>query len=251
MQGTLQANGPLATPLPISDGTIIPAQDVYSAFGSGSFTHMPIMSGFTHDEENFFDAPQVYFSGKPISVADVTSCAHTSYGANAPSVLAMFPPTSFPTPQLAQDAIGTPFFACPHFNINKVISSQVPFYAYEFNDKTAPFYYPPLPQFKSLAYYTGDIQYLFPLFHGGTNGVPHPLNQQQAVLSDELVALWTNFVRSGNPNQFGNFPWPRYDASRPESSFYLSENVPRLSLLQDTVVSKEHSCDFFSPLINF
>ena len=251
VQGTVQMNGPLVSPLPISDGTIIPAQGMYSAFGSGLFTHMPIISGFVHDEENFFDAPQVYFSGQPISVADVTQYAQVTYGANAAKVLAAFPPESYPTPQLAQDAIGTPFFLCPQFNINKVISSQVPFYAYEFNDKTAPFYYPPLPQFQSLAYHTGDLQYLFPLFHGSVNGIPHPLNLPQSLLSDQLVALWTNFVRTGNPNQAGNFPWPRYDASRPASSFYLSENIPLLSLLSDTAVSKEHNCDFFSSLIQF
>ena len=119
---------------------------------------------------------------------------------------------SFPTPQLAADAVGTPFFLCPQFNINKVISTQVPFYAYQFDDKTAPFYFPLLPQFQSLAYHTGDLQYLFPLFHGSVNGIPHPLNLQQSILSDELVALWTNFVRTGNPNFIGNFPWPRYDA---------------------------------------
>ena len=251
VQGTPQANGPLVSPLPISDGTIIPAAGLYSAFSSGAFSHMPIMSGFVHDEENFFDAPQVYFSGMPISVAGVQAYAQASYGANAASVLAAFPPTSFPTPQLAQDAIGTPFFLCPQYNINKVISTQVPFYAYEFNDKTAPFYYPPLPQFQSLAYHTGDIQYLFPLFHGSVNGIPHPLNFLQTILSDELVALWTNFVRTGNPNDVGNFPWPRYNASQPDSSYYLSENIPLLSLLKDSTVSDQHHCDFFSPLITF
>ncbi len=250
-EGTVQMPGPLTNPLPISDGTIIPAQGMYGAFGSGSFNHMPIISGFVHDEENFFDAPQVYFSGQPISTADVTNYAQAIYGANAAKVLAAFPPSSYPTPQLAQDAIGSPFYICPQFNINKVISSQVPFYAYEFNDKTAPFYYPPLPQFESLAYHTGDLQYLFPLYHGNVNGIPHRLNLLQTLLSDELVALWTNFVRTGNPNEIGNFPWPRYDASRTATSFYLSENIPFLSLLPDAKVSNEHNCDFFSSLIQF
>ena len=250
VQGTPQANGPLASPLTISDGTVIPSQGLYASFTNGSFNHMPIISGFVHDEENFFDAPQVYFSGKPISDADVATYAQTTYGANADKVLSAFPPTSFPTPQLAQDAIGTPFFLCPQFNINKTISTQVPFYAYEFNDRTAPFYYPPLPQFESLAYHTGDIQYYFPLFHGAT-GIPHRLNPIQSLLSDELVELWTNFVKTGNPNFIGNFPWPRYDASKPSTSYYLSEKVPTLSVLPDTAVSENHSCPFFSPLIQF
>ena len=250
VEGTPQAIGPFINPLTLSDGTVIPAQGLYSAFRSGNFNHVPIISGFVHDEENFFDAPQVYFSGQPITLDEVTSYAQTDYGAAAGQVLAAFPPASFPTPQLAQDAIGSPFYICPQFNINKTISTQVPFYAYEFNDKTAPFYYPPLPQFESLAYHTGDIQYFFPLYHGAT-GIPRPLNFIQTFLSDELVQLWANFARTGNPNFIGNFPWPRYDASKPASSYYLSENVPLLSTLSDAAIEQEHSCALFSPLILF
>ena len=163
---------------------------------------------------------------------------------------AAFPTSSFPTPQLAADAVGTPFFLCPQFNINKVISTQVPFYGYQFDDQTAPFYYPPLPQFQPLAYHTGDLQYLFPHFHG-SQGIPRQLNLEQSMLSDELVALWSNFVRTGNPNGIGNLPWPRYDASNPATSYYLSENIPTLSLLKDSTISQQHSCDFFQPFITF
>src|SRR5206468_651373 len=47
-------------------------------------------------------------------------------------------------------------------------------------------------------------------------------------LSDQLVAAWTNFAATGNPNWSGNSPWPRYvdQEGVPE---YLSENVPSLS----------------------
>lgn len=248
IQGTEQSNGPLLTPFTIADGTILPAKGVFAAFKAGEFAHMPVLSGFVHDEENFFSAPQVYFSGKPITGDDVTAYANATYGANAGKVLDAFNPASYPSPQLALNAIGTPFFVCPQYMINQVLSSQVPFYAYQFNDKTAPFYYPPLPDYQSLAYHTGDVQYLFPLFQGGPNGIPHPLNAQQRRLSDELVAFWSNFVRTGNPNLLGNWPWPRYDASRPFSSYYLSENIPALSWIKDAQISSDNKCDFFASL---
>ena len=100
-----------------------------------------------------------YFSGVPISETDVTNYVQTTYGANAAKVLAAYNPSSYATPQLALNAIGTSSFViCTQYMLNKALSTQVPVYAYEFNDQTAPFYFPPLPGFQSLAYHTGDIQ---------------------------------------------------------------------------------------------
>ncbi len=248
VEGTPAAVSPLEIPLTIADGTILPPQGVFDAFRNGKFSHMPVLGGFVHDEANFFEAPQVYYSGKPISSEDVTNYVQATYGANAAKVLAQYDLSSYPTPQLALVAIRTPFYVCPQFTISKAISSQVPFYAYQFNDKTAPPYYPPLPDFKWLAYHTGDLQYLFPGFHGGPKGIPQALNRQQKALSDELVAFWSNFARTGNPNLIGNWPWPRYDASRSRSSYYLSQDIPVLSWLKDTQISDENKCDFFATL---
>ena len=68
---------------------------------------------------------------------------------------------------LALDAVGTDPGACRTRHYNKIIGPQVPYYAYEFDERTAPYYFPPMPGFVALAYHTSDIQYLFPLYHGG------------------------------------------------------------------------------------
>lgn len=241
VQGTMTHNGPCQTPFTMADGTIPSPQGVFAALKAGQFAHMPVLSGFVHDEATFFSAPQMHLSGQPISKSNVTSYASPTCGANAGKVLNAFKPGSYPTPQLALNAIGTPFFVCPRCAINQALSSQVPVHAYQFNDRTAPFHHPPPPNHQSLAYRTGDVQYLLPLLHGGPNGIPHPLNIQQKQLSIELVAFWSNFAWAGNPNLFGNWPWPRYDARRPWSSYYLSENIPALSWVKDTQVSAETS----------
>ena len=75
------------------------------------------------------------------------------------------------------------------------------------------FYFPVMPGFVSGAYHTGDSQYIFPGYHGGPLGVAHPLNDAQEDLSDQIVAAWTNFAWTGNPNGLGNYPWPRYTGS--------------------------------------
>jgi len=93
-----------------------------------------------------------------------------------------------------------------------------------------------------LASHTIDIQFLFPLWHGGPNGIPHPLSLSERRLSDELVTAWTNFMYTGNPNLFGNAPWPRYKTA---SEVYRLENTPKLSTLTDVQFSAEHNCAFW------
>jgi para-nitrobenzyl esterase len=245
LQGTESANGPYVTTAPIADGTIVPSQGLFDAFRNGKFAHMPMMSGFTHDEYNFPIAINECFSTQPqspVSEADVRKYVETAYGANASKVLAAYPPSSYATPQLALDSLGTGSLICPQQAVNQTLSSQVPLYAYEFNDRTAPFFFPELPGFQSLAYHTADIQYLFSGWHGGTRGIAHPLNSAQEQLSDELVKAWANFARTGNPNRTGDRPWLRYDASKAQSSFYLSEDIPALSLRAANQVSEEHQC---------
>jgi len=97
---------------------------------------------------------------------------------------------------------------------------------------------------EALAYHTADIQYLFPLWHGGPLGTPHPLNRQQTMLSDQLVSAWANFARTGNPNGSGNNPWPRYAASA-ETPAWLIQDLPGLSALTDAQYAALRHCDFW------
>jgi para-nitrobenzyl esterase len=64
------------------------------------------------------------------------------------------------------------------------------------------------------AFHTSELLYLFPLFHGG-QGTPHLLNDAQQHLSDQLVAWWTNFARTGVPNAdaTASARWQRYSSA--------------------------------------
>ncbi len=124
----------------------------------------------------------------------------------------------------------------------------MPLYAYEFRDQSAPFYFPPMPGFVAQAYHTSDIQYYWPLYHGGAAGTPHPLNRQQENLSDDLVAAWTNFARTGNPNGPGGSarPWPRYSVS---NGPFLAEGPIGLSTESDAFWVTEHHCAFWDKVL--
>jgi para-nitrobenzyl esterase len=103
-----------------------------------------------------------------------------------------------------------------------------------------------MPGFVPLAAHTIDIQFLFPLWHGGNLGVPHPLNTEETRLSDQLVAAWTNFARSGNPNGAGDPPWPRHVS---DTGPYLSQNLPSSSTFTDAQFSASHHCDFWDEIL--
>jgi para-nitrobenzyl esterase len=259
LSGTESTTGPYITG-PIADGQILPRDGFTAAFKRNRFNHVPILSGTTRDEANFRLAVAEYFSGPPrvpASARDYTAYVAQTFGGGASAypagtadkVFARYPLAAYVTPQLAINAARTDFLACTQRKLNRLLAPQVPVYAYEFNDRTAPFFFPELPGFQSLAYHTSDIPYLFPNWHGGPAGISHSLDRPQAELSDQLVALWAGFARTGNPNGGSNAPWPRYDVGPGATAYYLSENIPALSTVTDARFSDIHHCDFWEPIL--
>ena len=269
LQGTANANGPYVTG-PMVDGTIIPLTP-QMAWSTGRFNRMPIMGGNVQDEGNFGIGITEYFSGPPqvplTAAGYVANVTRTYSGMAGPggtppaypsgavaAVLAHYPLSNYATPQLAYDAVTTHPGACRALHVDQLWSQWVPVYAYEFNYQNAPYYFPPMPGFVPLAAHTIDIQFLFPGWHGGILGVNHTpqntwttgeISGREITLSDQLVAAWTNFARTGNPNGSGNSPWPIFTAS---SANFLSENIP-LSTFTGAQFSANHQCDFWNTLL--
>ena len=259
LEGTPNASGPYVTG-PMLDGTIMPVTPV-TAWMTGKFNKMPIMGGNVQDEANFgigiteyFATPQAPITAEQYetNVTRAYSGPEYSGGPNYPAgtvqkVLAQYPPNlDNLTPQEVFDLVGTHPGACRNVLIDELWSKWVPVYAYEFNDQQAPYYFPILPGFTPLAAHTIDIQFLFVNWHGSLLGVNHPasLTPAEEVLSDELVAAWTNFAATGNPNGQGNAPWPRFTTAAGAPSI-LSEK-PGLGTFTLQQWSMNHNCDFWT-----
>ena len=255
LEGTPNATSAYAQQV-FPDGTIVPVQPGV-AWKTGQFQHMPIMAGFVHDENNFGLSIAEYFSGPP----QVALTAEQYMASNPANVLAEYPLTSYANdPQLAQDRAGTDPIACTTRQVGNLLAPQVPTYLYEFTYQDAPYYFPQMPNaasstghFQPLAAHTIDIQFLFTGYHGGNLGVnldqvtgqPRELQGTEVTLSDQLVAAWTNFAATGNPNGSGNATWPQSTAGAP---VFLKEDIP-LSTLTAAQFSSNHHCAFWDTVL--
>jgi para-nitrobenzyl esterase len=188
------------------------------------------------------------------------------------------------TPQQCYDLLGTHPGVCRDRVVDAMWAQYPdnPVYEYEFNDQGAPWYYPNMPDttpsklMTPLAAHTIDIQFLFPGWHGGALGVqgasqsPHMSNDEE-ILSDELVAAWTYFAATGNPNPSGgNSPWPRfvdeagtkceahtgygpvsYECPKQNVPLFLSESVPALKTFTWSSFGAAHNCEFWDPILAY
>ncbi len=238
---------------PMLDGTVLPVQPPV-AWATGQFSHIPLMNGNVQDEENFGLAITEYFSNpkQPITAAQFSTYVVNTYSSSAypagtaEAVLKKYPLANYGSAQLAYDRVGTDPGICAEMALNRELAPQIPVYAYLFNDQTPPFYFPNLPGFTPGAYHTSDIQFLFPLYHGG-QGAAHPLTGAQANLSNELVSAWTRFAWTGNPNGVGNSPWPVFQVNLDKPDVLL-ENVPALSTETTRQFNQSHNCAFWASL---
>jgi para-nitrobenzyl esterase len=221
-----------------------------------------------------------------LECSGVTGTCPAYPAATAANVLAQYTPGSGRcsglTPQQCDDLLGTHPGVCRDRVVDALWAQYVdnPVYEYEFNDQGAPWYYPKMPDttptglMTPLAAHTIDIQFLFQGWHGGILGVQGAsqspeLSAEEETLSDELVAAWTYFAKTGNPNPGGgNSPWPQfldqagttctlntgtgsitYQCPRQGVPSFLSENVPALSTFTWQSFGDAHNCGFWDKVL--
>jgi para-nitrobenzyl esterase len=227
---------------PSPDGTVI-THPAAEAFSQGFFNHVPIMAGLMSEEQAYF-LPETN-SHVPLTAADFKAYV-ASWGAQfTERLLNKYPLEKYDSPSLAEIAMAQAQKSCTQRFMAQSWSKYVPVYTYEFQERTAPSYFEPV-SYPMRAFHTAELQYLFPLFHGG-QGTPHPLNAEQERLSDILVDYWTTFAKHGTPNASDkpHLPdWPRYSADK--------DNIQAIDLPGQKQVGgygKMYDCAFWEPIV--
>jgi para-nitrobenzyl esterase len=249
-KAVMDAQAPIrtyVTDFPTVDGKII-TKSALDAYRSGDFNHVPILTGLVQDEQSFF-VPEVLLGTKePLTQKGYDNYLASFGPEHREQLTKKYPVREYETPTLVEIAVAQKSKACTARMLNKAWQHYVPVYAYEFRDRTAPSYYPKY-SFPLRAYHTAELQYLFPLFHGG-GGTPHPLNADQEKLSDQIIDYWTSFARDGAPkagtSTLRSDPWKQWT---PEA-----DNVQYLDLSgghQHNGYGVDNDCDVWDGVLSF
>jgi len=228
---------------PNVDGKVLP-QTLATAFASGAFNRVPIMQGSNHDEFTLFVGLDFDLAGGPVTAPAYPFVVGALVGAAlAPAVLAEYPLANYANPDEAVAALGTDItFACPGRSATLSLSRYVPTFAYEFNDENAPQNFLPPISIPYGAAHASEIQYLFTLPQSVA------LTPTQQRLSETMIAYWTQFARTDDPNTFRrhHFPeplWPRFSANDEDEDI---QSLAPAGVQVESDFATRHHCAFWA-----
>lgn len=227
---------------PVLADPILPAQPP-AAFAAGDYIHVPLLQGSNLDEGRFFVALGFDALGHPLTAAQYTALIQQDFGAAAPAVLARYPLSAYPSPDLAFSAVFTDdVFSCPAL-ANDNLAQASGAYAYEFSDPDPPNDFGLTFTFPLGAAHSTELQYVFQKIPGP--GTTPPFTPAQSALSDQMISYWTRFAATGNPNGGGTPYWPRFT----QGSQQIQELIPGATAPEpSTTFAAYHQCAFWATL---
>lgn len=215
--------------------------DPMRAFSARTAAQVPMLIGTTRDEFTLFVAFQYLKYGRESTAAEYPELLAETFGAGAAAVGERYPLAEYGgSVSLAYAAAVTDGdFACVGDRMaDDLAAAGAPVYAYEFTDRTAPGPEPlrHLP-FPVGASHSLELNYLFDI------GSAPQLDPTQQKLSDQMIAYFSEFVRTGVPAAPGAPEWPEFDGA----------DAARMSFDADgsrvaTGFDQEHRCAFWAGL---
>ncbi len=235
MLGTPRLLGIAATPN--VDGHVLP-QSIDAALSAGDFNRVPVINGSNHDEMRVYIALYVTQAVGPIAPSQLPALTSVFFGADTPAVLAQYPASDYPSPDLNYTALLTDYiFACSAFEADRAMARFVKTYAYEFADQNAPTLGFPPVSYPYGASHGFELPYLFDYA-----GYVPTFSAAQQQLSDRMIRAWTNFAKHGKPGG----GWK--PLKRSGEGFFASLVPPRPVRQAASDFDADHRCSFWSAL---
>jgi para-nitrobenzyl esterase len=182
---------------------------------------MPLLVGGNSDEMNGF------VSNLTVTEDQYRTMMAETFGDQADTVLAEYPVTGTPARTLATVVSdwGGNIGACP---VQRTADAARHVYAYEFTEDSRQ----TVNGLPMGSYHGLELSYLWRVTF--PNSYP-PLNPAQERLSTTMIAYWSAFIHTGNPNGDDRPHWPRFDDT--DSMLTLGSSPAR-----------DHRCDFWAGL---
>ncbi len=209
---------------PVVDGGFLPDQP-RALFDGKKYSRVPYILGSNADEGTLFllGTPQV------TTEAAYLAALQTRYGSLADQVAAVYPASSFLTPEDAlARAFGDQILVCPTYDTaRRAAAGGAHTYLYEFARRI------PIDILQQLglgAFHGSEIVYVF--------GSITPPTADDGTLGETIRGYWTRFARSGDPNGKGALKWPRF---KDKTDKRLQLDVPPMVL----TAFRRHECEFW------
>jgi para-nitrobenzyl esterase len=218
---------------PIVNGTTLP-MSASQAFALGRINHVKVMIGVGRDEFN--GGVYTNFPGHTV-IADTTAeyqqLVTRQFGNLANTVLHLYPVQRFPAPSpfiAYRTVMADAFSVCPALQSYAQLARQTPVYVYEDDDADSP----------------GETQPLG-ANHSAVNRLAHDtpasLDANQLSLQNQVLAEWTGFARTGDPNVPGTPPWFVYKT--PGNPVMSLQAAGDSTLVPTSQIASQHNCQFW------
>jgi para-nitrobenzyl esterase len=202
--------------LTIIDGEVLP-EAVSAIFLKGNQANTPVLIGSTADEATTFDpkimAPEF---AESLKYSDLLKSSINQILPNVDKKIFEYYPTD--TEEMSKESwvnfYTDAMFTAPMQdwgNLMSTVDSQAYLYIWDHHPKING-------SRKLKAFHAAEVPYIF----GSVDNFDIDFNEEDVTLSNNMIDIWTNFAKTGNPSLPGVFTWPPFNSS---SQKYVSIGV--------------------------
>ncbi len=233
LEGIAGGFGSILVWAPVIDGTVITSQPVESAQTNG--LPKPTLLGTNLNEGTIFVAVVLdALKTQMLSDAAYRLIVTQFFGTdNVDAILQLYPTNNNDNNAVASQLITDYVFFCANRFVAQSPGQNR--YAYEFSQVSSFNYWPAVPLCDQQVCHADELPYVF---HSATD-IMQMFTPAEELLSQEMVAYWTNFSRAAHDPNGGTLPnWPEFSGNQ-----YLILNSP-ITVETDP----EHNCTFWDTI---